>query len=619
MKNLKLPPGFKSLSAVIMILIWVSLPRCIPSDQHSDLLVIRSSENFGNYTAEILKAEGLNEFDIAGVEKILSGHVPLKDYSTIILSAGHPDPVLWQKLQEYVHEGGNLISVIPGNLPGSLFGFDKAENDTVHRYIYSGSHFFSEAGITSHRIQIHSERTSLISGNPEVLAWFGKSDGPEKDKPAIILNRHGKGQAAAFLYNLPANIVLTRQGNPEAAGMEMDGISGLRAMDLFTKGWVDTTCNTINQADQQMRMLSWLIEKVNVIPLPKIWYFPDSLRCMITLTNDGEYSNQNDFESQFRDIDSMGAKMTLYVMETGKVAKSWTDNWSRKGFELSGHPDDTKEASSPSWVRVDSVLSSKISDIDRLFGLKMRTVVNHWFVWCGNDVSGRKEFAAQAMIEANHGIALDANYAHYDNNSSSGHFLGRSGEEQGNFNGSGFTMKFVTAGGDILNIRQHLNNVYDQQYNENHDPEGFFMCFRGIVDRSLNEGIYSFVSIKSHNDEYCFSKLPLLRMIAYANGKSVPVTTVAALSDFLLSRDDIRFTSVRVSGRTLRFRIESGIKSKSHPSFIIPWSYSGFSVNKARIEGKDVPFSKFVSRGLEYALCSIESGSKLNVEIEYGQ
>ncbi len=619
MKYLKLLPGFKSLSFVILILVWFSLPGCTPSVQHSGLLLISSSRNFGNYTGEILKAEGLNEFDTAGVEKILSGHVSLKDYSTIILSAGNPDPALWQKLQEYVHEGGNLISVIPGNLPGSLLGFGKSENDTIHRYIFPGSPFFSEAGITSHRIQIHSERTSLVSGNPEELAWFGTFDGPAKDMPAVVIYTHGKGKAAAFLYNLPANIVLTRQGNPEAAGMEMDGIPGLRAMDLFTKGWVDTTCNTINQADQQMRMLSWLIEKVNMIPLPKIWYFPDSLRCMVTLTNDGEYSNQNDFEHQFMDIDSMGAKMTLYVMGTGKVAKSWTDKWSLKEFELSGHPDDTKEASSPSWVRMDSVLSSKISDIDRLFGLKMKTVVNHWFVWCGNDVSGRQEFAAQATIEANRGIALDANYAHYDNNSSFGHFLGVSGTEQGNFNGSGFSMKFATSGGDILNIRQHLNNVYDQQYNENHDPEGFFMCFRGIVDRSLNEGIYSYVSIKSHNDEYGFSKLPLLRMIAYANGKSVPVTTVAALSDFLLSRDDIRFTSVRMSGRTLRFRIESGIKSKLRPSFIIPWSYSGSSVSKVRIEGKDVPFGKFVSRGLEYALCVTESGSNLNIEVEYGQ
>ena len=67
----------------------------------------------------------------------------------------------------------------------------------------------------------------------------------------------------AFLYNLPQSIVYTRQGNYRNAGQEMDGITGIRAMDLFTNGWVDTTKNMLNQADEQMRLLSHGIEKMN--------------------------------------------------------------------------------------------------------------------------------------------------------------------------------------------------------------------------------------------------------------------------------------------------------------------------------------------------------------------
>ena len=70
----------------------------------------------------------------------------------------------------------------------------------------------------------------------------------------------------------------------------------------------------------------------NAKPLPRLWYFPDTLKCLVTLTNDGEYNDEKDFESQFRDIDSMGANMSLYVMETNKVTRQWTERWIARGF-----------------------------------------------------------------------------------------------------------------------------------------------------------------------------------------------------------------------------------------------------------------------------------------------
>ena len=43
----------------------------------------------------------------------------------------------------------------------------------------------------------------------------------------------------------------------------------------------------------------------------------------------------------------------------------------------------------------------------------------------------------KADIEAKNGLSMDVNYAHYDNNSRQGHFLGPQGSRQGNFTGSG--------------------------------------------------------------------------------------------------------------------------------------------------------------------------------------
>ena len=85
----------------------------------------------------------------------------------------------------------------------------------------------------------------------------------------------------------------------------------------------------------------------------------------------------------------------------------------------------------------------------------------------------------------------------------------RLANRQGIYEGSGLPMKFGDLNGKTLDIYQHFNNVYDQQYMENKDSLGFFNCFKGIMDRSINSEVYSYISVKCHNDEYFFSKVPL--------------------------------------------------------------------------------------------------------------
>ena len=159
------------------------------------------------------------------------------------------------------------------------------------------------------------------------------------------------------------------------------------------------------------------------------------------------------------------------------------------------------------------------------------------------------------MLEEKNGIELDLNYPLYDINSNQGaHYLGTPGTNQGFHAGSGLVMKFASAQGKTIQVYQHFNAVYDQQYMERSDPEGFYNCFRGLVDRSLDDEIYSFVSIKSHNDEYFFSKEPLMKMLAYANSKGIPVWTAAKLLDFIKMRDEATFSEVSWSGPSIIFR-----------------------------------------------------------------
>ena len=414
----------------------------------------------------------------------------------------------------------HLIAFRPDPALAALFGLKAAQDTLSEGYIRIDPLTAQGKGLVSQALQFHGTADLWsLDGGEEIAALYTDKQSIA-GYPAVVSHACEKGHCVAFLYNLPESVVYTRQGNPELAGMETDGIPGLRSLDLFTGNWVDTSNNTLNQADQQMALLSHCIEHMgsDTRPLPRFWYFPDTLGCLATLTNDGEYRSEADFEPQFRDVDSMGAKMSLYILETDQVSKPWADRWISRGFEIAGHPDDTREAGNPGWDQMDQALKSKKHEIETKFGVQVRTVVNHWFVWCGTDSAGRQDFGAQAMLEEKNGIGLDINYPLYDINANQGpNYLGTPGTNQGFHAGSGLVMKFAGARGNIIDVYQHYNAVYDQQYMERNDPEGFYQCFRGLVDRSLDHEIYSFVSIKSHNDEYFFSKEPLMKMLAYAN------------------------------------------------------------------------------------------------------
>lgn len=584
------------------------------------VLIIATDAGFGSYTGELLKTEGFHAFliDSLNDKKMTASY--LRQFDLVILTESEIDDPGRRLVFKYVREGGNLIAFRPDTVLSEMFGIKPSGGNIADGYIAVDPETEQGRGLTSRPMQFHgtADKYSVKTANTIATISTGKS-ASQNGFPGVVSNDYGKGHAVAFLYNLPKSNVYTRQGNPLHAGIEKDGIPGLRSMDLFTGGWLDYFNNTINQADEQLVLLSHCIEKMAgyTKPLPRLWYFPDTLKCLVTLTNDGEYSAEPDFEQQFTDVDAMGARMTLYVLETQKITKGWVDKWTGKGFEISGHPDDTREAAGPKWENMHAALNAKSSEIKNLFGLSAKTVTNHWFVWCGNDREGRPEFAAQAEIEAAHGLRIDCNYAHYDNNSSQGHFLGTMGVNQGNFTGSGMVMKFAGANGKIFNIYQHLNNVYDQQYYEHDDADGFFNCFKGLIDRSIEDGIYSFVSIKSHNDEYHFSKEPLLRMLDYAKRKQVPVWTAANLADFMLMKDEATFSDIRWAGGQLRFKLASSVANENGLTFMLPVRYGSEEISRIVVNRENMPVNHKLIKGCDYAFVTVAPGNDYEVTVSY--
>ncbi len=171
--------------------------------------------------------------------------------------------------------------------------------------------------------------------------------------------------------------------------------------------------------------------------------------------------------------------------------------------------------------------------------------------------------------------------------------------------------------GNTINVYQRYNAVYDQQYNESHDPEGFFNSFKGLMDRSLNEDIYSVISIKSHNNEYYFSKEPLMKMLDYANAKEVPVWTALKLLDFLKMKDEASFSNVSWSDNQLRFILNSSVKNENGLSFMLPSRHGNKKISKLIVNGENMPFDLKLVKGIEYAFLTITPGNDYEISVNY--
>ncbi|HTF19534.1 MAG TPA: hypothetical protein VK658_15760 [Chryseolinea sp.] len=594
---------------------------CTQKQETKTILVLATVTHFGLYTGEILKAEGFNHFEMDSLE---SDHISveyLKGFDIVVLAQTVPTEEQEQRLTRYVEGGGNLIAFHPDEKLQHLFGLKKIAGPARSGYLAIMDQNAVGRGLIRERLQVHSEVTAYeLAGATEIARVY-----PSRDTlsgiPGIVLNHYGKGHSLAFTYNLPENIVYTRQGNPHSAGLEKDGIHGIRAMDLFTHGFVDTTQNTLNHADEQMRLLTHGIEHLSLRtkPMPRFWYFPDSLKCVVTLNNDGEDSKEAEFLKQFNDVAQHGASMTLYVKEPQYIPAARVVSWMNNGFEISGHPDDTRQAAHPDWQTMDSVYTTLEARLKNLYGIpSMKTITNHWFVWVGHSADGTPNFAAQAEIEALHGVGLDCNYAHYDNGSDQGHFLGAMGTEQGNYTGSGLTMKFANGDGRILDVYQQLNNVYDQQYMEHRDQDGYFNAFRGLTDRSIRDEVYSSISVRAHNNEYFFSEVPLMKMLDYARTNNIPVWAEVTWLEFLQVKDEATFKDIRWSGEQLSFIIHSTRAFSRDLSCLLPYRYNDKRLTAVRMNDDPAQFDVIKIKGFEYARILIRSGASHRIDAQYG-
>lgn len=180
-------------------------------------------------------------------------------------------------------------------------------------------------------------------------------------------------------------------------------------------------------------------------------------------------------------------------------------------------------------------------------------------------------------------------------------------------------MKFTDEQGGVINVYQHFNNVYDQQYMEHDDKDGFYNCFKGLLDRSIDSGIYSFVSVKAHNAEYFFSEKPLMKMLDYANSRKIPVWTELKLLEFLKAKEAVSFTDIEWKNNVLSFSIQSSVSDASQLTCMIPEVYNGRKINQIIVDENITGYTVEAVKGSNYAFLPFTPGTNLKVVVSYFQ
>ena len=464
------------------------------------LVITDSSDPFSRFYAEILRNEGLNEFTATDISSVSAS--TLADYDVAILGEMPLSASQSGMISDWVNGGGNLVAMRPDSDLSGLLGLSDASGTLGDAYMKVDTSSAPGKGIVSETMQFHgtADRYSL-SGADEVATLYSNAT-TSTTNPAVTLHDVGTngGQAAAFTYDLAKSVVYTRQGNPAWSGDERDGQSGpIRSDDLFygdkagdsKPDWVDLDKVEIPQADEQQRLLTNLIGKMNQDkePLPRFWYFPRGEEAVVVMTGDdhGTGGTSGQFDN-FKAASPQGCSVadwecirgTSYIYTNTPLTASQAKAYQDEGFEIGLHVNTGCANFTPQSLTTD--FTGQLAEWRAKYASLDTPVTNrtHCIAW--------SDWASQPKVELDNGIRLDTNYYYWPE--------AWIQDRPGMFTGSGMPMRFADLDGRMIDVYQATSQMTDESGQE------YPATIDALLDKALGpEGYYGAFTANMHTDQ----------------------------------------------------------------------------------------------------------------------
>jgi hypothetical protein len=561
------------------------------------LVVAGSGNPFGRYYAEILRAEGLNEFAV--VDKSALSAALLSSYQVVLLADSQVSAAQASALSGWVGAGGNLIAMRPGAQLAGLLGLGGDGGDLANGYV--GVH--PAMGVTSARMQYHgtADRWSVNGAVPVATLYAGAATAAAG--PAVTLRAVGArgGQAAAFTYDLARSVVYTRQGNPAQVGDKFDPAAGgpLRSNDLFQPAWLDISKVRIPQADEQQRLLANLIIQMNLdrAPLPRFWYLPRGEKAAVVMTGDDHGSNgtadqfqgfENASPSGCSVADWQCVRATSYTFDRAVVPGAV--GFQNNGFEIALHlstncNDETAAELADEWGRQLPAWKTAFPGI-----ATPRTNRTHCVVWT--------DWVGEATAEREYGVRLDTNYYYFPGSWAY--------DNPGLFTGSGFPMRFADTNGALIDVYQAATQLTDE-WESGYETTAIPAHINALINGALGpDGYYGVFTANMHTD--VSNHAGANAIVAAALARGVPVVSAAQMLDWLDGRNGSSFQGVSFANERLRFSVLPGAKSRGLQAMLPAGAPSGPLTSLTR-NGVAVPVSALRVKGIDYKVFSAAAGS----------
>ena len=574
------------------------------------ILVISNAANpFSRYFAEILRAEGLNEFTATDLTNVTQ--TVLNAHDVAILGEGPLTAGQAQMLGDWVQAGGNLIASRPDPQLAGLLGLTSAGGTLSNAYLQVDTNSGPGAGIVGQTIQYHGTADRYTTDGAQTIATLYSDATTATANPAVTMQSVGTngGHAAAFTYDLGRSVVYTRQGNPAWAGDERDSSVGgsqlIRSDDLFfgakagdvQPDWVDLNKVAIPQADEQQHLLTNLIEQMNVDrkPLPRFWFLPRDEKAAVVMTGDdhGAGGTAGRFQQYAADsppgcsvADWECVRSTSYIYAGNPMTDSQAAAFQSQGFEVALHSD-TGCADFTSQSQLESFYSSQLAALAADYPSLAAPVTNrtHCIAW--------SDWSSQPKVELQHGIRLDANYYYWPPDWIQ--------DRPGMFTGSGMPMRFADLDGSMVDVYQattQMTDESDQSYPFNIDS---------LLDKAVGpEGYYGVFTANMHTDSA--SSAGSDAIVASAQSRGVPIVSARQMLDWLDGRNQSSFGGVSWGGNTLSFSVSQAAGANGLRG-MVPTTSSVGALTTVKRDGAQIPTTTQTIKGEEYAFFDATAGN----------
>ncbi|WP_263418332.1 Ig-like domain-containing protein [Terriglobus albidus] len=592
------------------------------------LLVTSKANGFSQYYAEILRNEGLNEFDVEDITQLSAQE--LASHDIVLLGEMPVDTSQIQILAGWVRSGGTLIAMRPSRKLAESFGFNpptsEADKAVQHGgYLRINSKTPAGAGLIQQAIQFHGDADLFTADKTTVFATLYTDAKTATQFPAVSSVTLGAGNVIVFSYDLAKSVVYTRQGNPEWSAHERDGIPPIRSDDLFyganekdpQPDWVAREVIAIPQADIQQRLLANLIITFNAnkTPLPHFWYLPRGLKAVIVMTGDdhghggtaGRFRNYQRKSASNCSLEKWECIRATSHIFVGSISSKQADDFVKQGFEIGLHVYTACTDWPAHQVRESDGVVRREIDREFVNDLYLQQLQGFAAKYPNvpPPVSNRTDcitwgdYDTQPQVELNHRIRLDTNYYYWPPKWVK--------DTPGLFTGSGFPMRFARRDGSVIDVYQAATQMTDES------KQSYPFTIDTLLANALgSEEYFGVFTANMHNDEV---KSPGAdAIISSAQKHHVPIITAAQLLKWLDGRNASRFRDLKWSNCQLSFSIDVGIGGSGIEA-MLPIHSSAGDLTTISLNGATVQWQKRTVAGLSYAVVQAAPGT---FQVNYG-